>query len=200
MNKLSALTSILVISFGLSGCGKSVPSGTTGAVAKDTSPTVKVTAPKEAPVTETPKLPPKPAGENLSPDEQQLLDLINAARSKEKAPPLRWNAKLATVARARATEMSADKGAKDKIAGKDLAKDLNEAGYPFSTCFQTVGMALDAKAMIEMWMANPQSRSYLLNPDCDEMGLGVSRLPGKTFANFCQIMAKQQKPAAPNPN
>src|SRR5258707_12980634 len=73
----------------------------------------------------------KPSFE-ISSDEQELLDLVNEARRKEKLAPVKPNKTLFEAARAHATNMAQQKQMNHVLDGKGPGQRLQAAGYVFS--------------------------------------------------------------------
>jgi uncharacterized protein YkwD len=162
-------------------------------------PQVPEQAPQEnppAPENPNPLPPPAPPPEpavQLSPEEQQLLDLVNQARAEEKLPPLKPHPKLVAVARAHAANMANQETLDDELDGKDTPRRVAEAGYAARKVVPNllVDGNLDPAAAIGAWLEGVVARSNILDK-FEETGIGIAR-NDKGEVYFIQVFATPEK-------
>jgi uncharacterized protein YkwD len=143
----------------------------------------------------------------MTAEERQLLELTNAERAKEKLPPLAPNATLFRVARAHSANMARKQDMNHVLDGKDPARRVREARYDYKTVGENIaemefGKPADAqpplpppildKEIVQKWMASPEHRHNILNPEFEEIGLGVGRTD-KGLVYFTQVLATRRK-------
>src|SRR5258708_1149132 len=68
----------------------------------------------------------------LTKEEQQIFELTNKAREKEKLPPLKLNAVLVKVARGHSANMAKHEEMEHELDGKNPAQRIKDAGYAAS--------------------------------------------------------------------
>lgn len=115
------------------------------------------------------------AGGELTAEEKQLLELVNAERKKEGVPALRVSKTLFALARAHSENMAKQDRLGHELDGKGAADRLRDAGYTFRAMGENVaaGQRTPAEAM-DSWMKSEGHRRNLLNAELQEVGLGVA--------------------------
>jgi uncharacterized protein YkwD len=111
---------------------------------------------------------------SLSPDEKQLLDLVNQDRAKAKLAPLSAHPKLFEMARAHAINMAKTGAAKDEIDGKGTLQRLEALGYKFQQTTANLGAAADVVTMHTAWINSPAVKDGILGHYTDT-GIGIAK-------------------------
>jgi uncharacterized protein YkwD len=132
----------------------------------------------------------------LSKEEQQVLDLTNEARAKEKLPALKINATLTKVARAHAANMAKQHKMDHVLDGKTPAQRVDAAGYDYRSVGENLAVA-DKGATVEQvqkgWMESKVHHDNILSPKYDEIGLGLATDDkGQTY--YAQVFGKHRTP------
>lgn len=110
----------------------------------------------------------------LTEAEQKLLDLTNAERKKNKAPPLKASALLFRIARDHSANMAKQGKSGHVLDGKDQYQRLKEAGYEYSTAGENIADGnVDLEDVVKGWMGSKAHRANLLNTRFTEIGLGL---------------------------
>lgn len=118
-----------------------------------------------------------------SPQEQQLLDLANQARSEQGQRPLQWDAALASAARAHAQKMLDQHSLSHQLPGEaDLATRSSQAGARFHSISENIAMGGNAGQVQKEWMASAPHRANILDPNSDHVGIGVVEHSGYWYA------------------
>jgi len=113
----------------------------------------------------------------------QIVTLANQARADAGAPPLRWDAALATAARQHCQRMVAEGVIGHQYQGEaDLSARAGEAGAHFSLIEENVAEAPDPVSIHTGWMHSAGHRSNLLNPEVDRIGVALVASQGMLFA------------------
>jgi uncharacterized protein YkwD len=154
----------------------------------------------------------RPADDKAAPavemtkEEQQLLELTNAERAKEKLPPLTPNATLFKVARRHSANMARKDEMNHVLDGKGPAERTRDAGYNYRRVAENIAefefgkpaeaqKPLDAaviKEIMQLWMNSAVHRKNILDGRVEEIGLGVARNEqGKVY--FTQVFGTQRK-------
>jgi uncharacterized protein YkwD len=131
------------------------------------------------------------AAPRLTPAEQELIDITNAARVLAQAPRLQADAALCAAARAQARRMAREGYTAPER--KTITKDLEAAGYQAEKWGWTAAResGLDpARAHVRMF-TDPAGRGEMANPLFADAGAGVApEADGEHFIYF-QIFAKR---------
>jgi uncharacterized protein YkwD len=124
------------------------------------------------------------AGDGMTALEHQFLDLINAARAEAGAPALTGNVQLAAAADAHSQSMLAgDYFSHTGSDGGGPGDRIEAAGFDASTWAENIAWvsdrgsegidAADIETLHENLMNSPGHRANLLNPDLEEIGIGL---------------------------
>jgi len=113
----------------------------------------------------------------LSKEEQQVLDLTNAARAKEKLPALKADPLLCKAARAHSANMAKQKKLAHELDGKDGGKRIDATGYDWAVWGENVGSSeeLAVKEVFDGWMASKDHRVNILKDKFKEIGIGLAK-------------------------
>jgi len=134
---------------------------------------------------------PKPTKE-----EQQLIDLTNKARAKEKLPALKFNAVLQKVAAAHSANMVKQNKMEHELDGKRVLQRLDDAGYDYDFCGENLGVLDDLKdiaAIHEKWLKSPSHRENILNSKFEEIGLAIVKHPKKNEWYVTEVFGTENK-------
>lgn len=117
------------------------------------------------------------SAENLySAEEKQMLDLINEERVEQGISPLQFNSLLNEVSSAHSREMIENNYfAHDSYDGISYWQRLQDLNYLSSTTAENIAMTVpfDLQKAHENLMASPGHRTNILNPDYNEIGIGI---------------------------
>jgi uncharacterized protein YkwD len=115
--------------------------------------------------------------------ERQIFEWTNQERAKVKAPPLKWNERLAIAARLHSDEMVKHNDLSHQVKGEPVFTErLSEQGARFSAAAENVGYGEDAQTLQDGWMTSPPHRANLLNPVYTDMGIGIVRAGDRLWA------------------
>jgi len=122
-------------------------------------------------------------GANLPDQAEQVFALANRARTEAGAPPLRWDAALATAAVAHCRRMVAEGQLGHRFNGElELVERAGTAGAHFSLIEENVAMAATPMEIHGAWMTSSPHRRNLLNPEVDRVGIAVIASRGELYA------------------
>jgi Cysteine-rich secretory protein family len=115
--------------------------------------------------------------------EKFLFDAVNRERTFEKLPPLKWDANLASAARAHARQMVERNRLSHQYSGEpDLTKRARDAGAYFSMVAENVAEAPSVNELHIEWMKSPPHRANILNPKLTAIGIAVEMRGEQYFA------------------
>lgn len=109
-------------------------------------------------------------------EEQQMLDLINKERAVNGLEPLTFNAILNEVASEHSKEMiEMDYFSHDSYDGTYFSQRLTNAGYTVRYVAENIAMRYppDLVSAHGDLMSSPGHRANILNPDYNEIGIGI---------------------------
>jgi uncharacterized protein YkwD len=140
--------------------------------------------------------PQPPAGLKLSAEEQQVLDLTNQAREKEKLPPLRPNPLLFAAARGHSANMARQDVMDHVLDGKKPSDRVKDAGYRYTWMGENIAMTDgDTTAgVFKGWMQSKGHREHILSDHFDEIGIGIAR-NDKGNIYYTQVFGSAKKSA-----
>jgi uncharacterized protein YkwD len=106
-----------------------------------------------------------------------MLDEVNAARAKEKAPALRLNPRLTAAAQGHAANMAKQDKLTHTLDGKAGPDRVKEAGYRGEYGGQLIASFEDAevKEVVKAWLAKKEQAARLLNDELKDVGVGVAK-------------------------
>jgi len=108
--------------------------------------------------------------------EKKILELVNEERKKENLNTLTWNEKLAEVARSHSEDMVKRKFfSHTNPDGQSPFDRYKENGISYSYAAENIaaGNVTPEEAM-NSWMNSDGHRANILNPDLDEIGVGLA--------------------------
>ena len=114
----------------------------------------------------------------LSADEQSLLDLVNSARESAGVGKISYNKELARVALHKAQDMVENNyfSHQSKIYGTPLEM-MRSYGIKFKAAAENIAGNRTVENAFYSWMKSESHKKNILNPDYDEMGIGVCISP-----------------------
>jgi uncharacterized YkwD family protein len=146
---------------------------------KEPMPSTPKTTTPDTPKITTPKTP----AEGISEEEQKVLDLVNAERTKAGLEPLQIDMELQKVARLKAQDMSEN---------NYFAHNSPTYGSPFdmmrqfNISFKAAGENLagnsTAEGAVKAWMNSEGHRENILNPKFNYTGIGIA--PSATYTKI----------------
>jgi|SRR5579864_222423 len=111
--------------------------------------------------------------------EQQLVQLVNQARSQQGLPALQQNAKLQQPARAHSQLMASRQTLSHQLPGEPiLRKRLALSGLRFHTDGETVAFNQSAEAAHQNFMHSEPHRAIILSPEYNAVGVGAVERDG----------------------
>lgn len=130
----------------------------------------------------------------LSKEEKTLLELTNAAREKEKLPPLKPQALLMEAARTHAANMAKQMKLEHVLDNKKSGQRIAATGYQAATSSENIGQSpsLTVKEVFDDWMESKNHRSHILGAKFEETGIGLARDTEGAYY-FCQVFATPLK-------
>jgi uncharacterized protein YkwD len=130
----------------------------------------------------------------VSRTERALFDLTNTAREKENLAPLKFNATLLKVAREHSANMAAKKEMKHELDGQKPSDRVKAAGYRYSRMGENIALSdrQPLQTVFRGWMESPGHRANILNPDFEEIGIGVAR-DNRNRVYYTQVFGTPRK-------
>ncbi len=143
--------------------------------------------------TDAPSAPTPTPTPNVSPQQQQVLDLVNAERTSRGLVPVRFSAQLnaASLAHTRRQALDGSIYHEDPQDGSSPGDRIGREGYEFSTWGENVAAGYPtAEAVMNGWMTSPGHCKNILNPAFTEIGVGFVS-GGERFNQFwTQVFAR----------
>jgi uncharacterized protein YkwD len=118
----------------------------------------------------------EPEAPKLTKEEQQIIDLTNKARAKEKLSPLKLNALVYKAARNHSTNMAKQQKMEHELDGKRVDKRMDDVGYDFELNGENIGELSDLKdvpKLFEAWMGSKSHRANIMEPKFEEIGVAI---------------------------
>jgi len=113
---------------------------------------------------------------DISPLEQQIIDLTNAERKKEGLGELKPSEKLFTAARGHSANMAVQDNMSHVLDGKSVEDRVKALDYPYFKVEENIAYnQQDAVALLTAWMNSPGHRENILSPVITEIGVGVAK-------------------------
>lgn len=139
----------------------------------------------------------KPQKEKADPEvtaeEKKIIDLTNAARAKEKLPPMKINATLVKAARDHSANMAKQGKMEHVLDGKKPGDRVAAAGYDFATTGENIasGDAPTVEEIFQLWMNSPGHRANILGK-YEEIGVGLAK-NGRGQVYFTQVFGTERR-------
>jgi uncharacterized protein YkwD len=137
----------------------------------------------------------------MSKQEQEILELTNKERAKEKLPALKPNPVLFRVARAHSANMAKQEKMEHILDGKTPGQRVLAAGYDYGKVTENIAASDMPKVPLEMvmktWMESKLHHDNILNPQVSEIGIGIGRSQ-KGELYFTQVFARPRKVVKPD--
>lgn len=110
--------------------------------------------------------------------EQDMLALVNRERRRRGLVPLRWDGRLADLARAHSRDMLArNYFAHEDPEGKSATDRAAEAGVTYRMLGENLAFAPTLRLAHQGLMKSPGHRENLLRPQFRRLGIGMVRVP-----------------------
>jgi len=116
--------------------------------------------------------------------QQWVIYLTNQERAQAGLPPLRENARLAQAALSHALAMAEGDffAHENLLAGTGPAERVRAAGYDWVAVAENIfAGSAEPTAAVQQWLASPEHRENILNPQVREIGVGYALDPGDIF-------------------
>jgi cysteine-rich secretory family protein len=131
-----------------------------------------------------------------SPMEQQLLDLVNRERVKQKLSKLEWNGKLAQAALTHSRLLDQHQDLSHQFAGEPpVQQRVGATGLRFDQVAENVGEAQEVATVHDYLMHSPGHRANILNPNYNAIGIAIVQHGSQLFAteDFARMVAYNEK-------
>lgn len=124
----------------------------------------------------------------------EILKRTNAAREKEKLPPLKMNDVLTKIANGHSANMAKQEKMAHVLDGKKPAQRVEEGGYDYSDTGENVARSedLEVPEVFEGWMKSKVHRENILAKEFKEIGIGLAR-SAKGDVYYTQVFGTLQK-------
>ncbi len=124
----------------------------------------------------TAKAPPKKEEFKISEWEQEVIDLTNAERKKEKLNPLKPAPLLFASARKHTANMAKKDELEHELDGKTVKDRIVAEGYKYARIAENIAMGQKTpKQVVEGWMNSEGHRKNILTPELTEIGIGIEK-------------------------
>lgn len=111
-----------------------------------------------------------------TPQESEILNAVNAARTSHGLAPLHWDRALASAAQAHADLMVQQKTLSHQYPGEPgLAARAAHHGAMFSTIAENIAMDISPSHIVNQWLKSPPHLENILNPKLDAAGVGLAK-------------------------
>lgn len=134
----------------------------------------------------------------LTKEEKALVDATNAARAKEKLPPLKVNPILTQNARDHSANMGKHQKMVHPLDGKDPGNRADDAGYDWAKINENIGWWPDTQAapLMKAWLDSKFHRDNIMG-EYEDFGLGYAVGPkpktGENGFYVTQVFGTQRK-------
>lgn len=126
--------------------------------------------------------------------ERQAFDLINAARAKNRLPPLAWDGDLCRVARAHSENMGRRNFFEHEAPdGSNLLDRVSGSGVVWRSLGENIaynqGQVDPVRVAVEQWMQSPKHRANILRGNFTHTAIGIARTTdGRVYLTQVFIM------------
>lgn len=118
-----------------------------------------------------------------TPEENEILSSVNAARTRHGLAPLHWDRALASAAQAHADLMVKEKTLSHQYPGEpDLAARAALHGARFSVIAENIAMDVSPARIAGQWLHSAPHRKNILDPRLDATGIGLAKRGNYYFA------------------
>lgn len=128
--------------------------------------------------------------------ESAVLDLINQERANRNFPPLALSTSLSQAARRHSNDMACH-SIYDHIGsdGSQATDRVSQSGYTFSRVAEIIfagkGVNNDPASAFSVWMSGPTSRSYILDGNFLDVGIGYMFLESSAYGGYFTVVFAQ---------
>lgn len=140
----------------------------------------------------------KPVDERkLSAEEQQLFEATNTERTKARLPPLKIDPALLRMGREQSRLMADAGQISHAVNGQTFTIRMQAAKYPAQSAGENCAAGQETPAAaVAGWMLSPGHKANLLNPEFQELGVGITT--SKTGVRYyTQVFGRRFAPAGP---
>lgn len=122
------------------------------------------------------------ANDEVSAEEKQLIELVNAERKKQALPPLKANANLMKAARGHSANMARTQVLSHDLDCKGPGERLKDVGYSHAGWGENcaAGQRTPSEAM-HSWLKSEAHKGNLLGKDYREIGVAVAKAADGTM-------------------
>lgn len=118
----------------------------------------------------------------MSEQQKQLLDLVNAERTKAGLPQLQWDDRLAQAALAHTQKMAKRGELSHQFSGEPpLGQRAGQAGAHFDFVAENVAYAPDVLRLHDGLMHSPPHRANILDPKSNAIGIAFAERDGELY-------------------
>jgi hypothetical protein len=139
---------------------------------------------------------------------EEILNLVNQERTKNRLPPLVLSSELSTAATGKASDMFAKNyWAHISPAGTTPWVFIKDAGYDYLYAGENLARDFNfSKEVVEAWMDSPTHKANIMKPEYTDIGLAImnGRLNGQEttlvvqeFGSKSKYMANQENHTPP---
>ena len=115
-----------------------------------------------------------PAHAGPSQREQQLLNLVNHEREKERLPKLEWSDRLAQAALAHSKLLAENRDLSHQFSGEPILQErIGTTGLRFNAVAENVAAAPDIDTAHAALMKSPGHRANILHQDYNAIGISI---------------------------
>jgi uncharacterized protein YkwD len=119
--------------------------------------------------------------DDLTADEQRLLDLTNAARAESGLPALVVSRRLARAARLHSGNMAAKGQMSHDLDGQSFSDRIQQTGYTSRAGAENVAASqATPDEAIQSWLNSPGHRVNMLGSQFTQIGVGIGTAPNGT--------------------
>jgi len=139
--------------------------------------------------------PPEPWPAETAKQERKMLELINAERTAAGLGPLAWDEALAGVARGVAESLR-----KSSVVPDDLTARMRQVGIASPVVAHNPAQGRSAEALQEQLSSSPPHRANMMNPELNDVGIGVvagTGADGAPSAWVSQVFIRELPPLDP---
>ncbi len=112
--------------------------------------------------------------DDLTANEQQLLDLTNQARASSGLPMLRMDPRLCRAARLHSANMARYNSMSHSLDGRSHQHRTQEAGYPSSLVAENICFSqYNPQAAINTWLNSSGHRANMMSYQYGDLGVGI---------------------------
>jgi uncharacterized protein (TIGR03000 family) len=124
--------------------------------------------------------------EDLGPDGQKVLELVNQERQKAGLPAYKVSVKLSCAARGHSANMAKQNVLSHQLDGQSAPQRIAATGYRFVDFGENIATARTPAEVVRNWMNSAGHRQNILEPKYKEIGVGLT--PGRNGRKFWTLV------------